>query len=191
LSNSDYILEFLEEDYSKQYCDDCLSTQLNIRPRQQVNQICRRLEQEGKIIRIRFRCDNCNKIKITNKLGSKIVGIRKKEHVVKGEKIKLLEDELKNLSRFKIEEIRTKIVKICQKIWAKHMKEEAPHSISKIINTLRDKDHIPSHQANMMLTICNLRNSYVYDGLELGNREKIIAYYAWEIIYDWYKILSE
>ena len=71
------------------------------------------------------------------------------------------------------------------------MKEESPHNISKIINKLRDKDHIPSHQANMMLTICNLRNFYVYDGLELGKREKIIAYYAWEIISDWKKVSSE
>jgi hypothetical protein len=191
LSNSDNILEFLEANYPNQYCDDCISTELGIRPRQQVNQICRRLEKDGKIKRLRLKCENCHKIKITNKIEPRFEGLRQKENMVKGQKIKLTENELKSIAKINIEELRNKIVRICQELWSETMRVKPPRSISKVINILKENKHIPSHLANMMLTICNLRNSYVYDGLELGEREKIIAYYAWEIISDWKKVSSE
>ena len=39
----------------------------------------------------------------------------------------------------------------------------------------------------MMLTICNLRNVYVWDRVPFGDREKVVASAAWEIIDEWWK----
>ncbi len=70
-----------------------------------------------------------------------------------------------------IEQVRTQVVRICRQIWSKQKSESPPHSISAVINTLRNENLLPSHQANMMLTLCNLRNAYVYEGIEMGHRE--------------------
>lgn len=48
------------------YCDDCLSEKLNIRPRQQVNQICNKLKKQGLLKRERKQCCYCSKDKLVN-----------------------------------------------------------------------------------------------------------------------------
>lgn len=63
--NSDHIVSFLEHNPGE-YCDDCLSSILGIRPRQQVNQICNRLNDYGSIRRGRGRCSSCHKNKLVN-----------------------------------------------------------------------------------------------------------------------------
>jgi len=69
--NVDKIIGFLENKGNVGYCDDCLSTELGITPRQQVNQICRRLQNEGRIIRERGICAICMRHKILNFLVNK------------------------------------------------------------------------------------------------------------------------
>lgn len=64
ITNSDKIIEFLTRE-KEQYCDDCLSTILNIKPRQQVNQICRNHEY---INREKGKCIFCSGNKIVNKV---------------------------------------------------------------------------------------------------------------------------
>jgi len=73
-TNEKKIIDFLfvEENKSNGYCDDCLSHKLKIKPRQQVNQICRRLKEEGKISRIKARCILCGKEKKLNFSAGKI-----------------------------------------------------------------------------------------------------------------------
>ena len=65
MSNTHHILEYLNES-KKNFCDDCLSGQTGIKPRQQVNQICRRLVKSGQIIRLKAACTLCNKFKVVN-----------------------------------------------------------------------------------------------------------------------------
>jgi hypothetical protein len=48
-------------------CDDCLSEKSGIRPRQQVNQLCRKLERSRELIRTQSSCAACGKIKTINK----------------------------------------------------------------------------------------------------------------------------
>lgn len=55
MDNTEKVLDYLEKS-GKRLCDDCLSTQLEIRPRQQVNQICNRLAQQGNITREKALC---------------------------------------------------------------------------------------------------------------------------------------
>ena len=48
------------------YCDDCLSEVLDIKPRQQVNQICNKLQVQGYIKREIKQCCYCLKDKLVN-----------------------------------------------------------------------------------------------------------------------------
>lgn len=52
MSNEQKILNFLAR-HQQSYDDDQLSELLSIEPRQQVNQICRRLKSQGKIQRLK------------------------------------------------------------------------------------------------------------------------------------------
>jgi hypothetical protein len=65
MSNAKTILKFLEA--TTACCDDCISTATGIEPRQQVNQICRRLEPRG-ITRRRDQCSRCGRTKTVNVL---------------------------------------------------------------------------------------------------------------------------
>lgn len=64
MNNMDLILELLDDINPKHYCDNCISKELRIFPRQQVNQICRRLMVRGKLTRENNQCNSCKKIKL-------------------------------------------------------------------------------------------------------------------------------
>jgi len=66
VTNRKAILDYLSNERSSFFCDDCLSEELSIEPRQQVNQICRQLLSEGAIERFKQSCDGCCKIKLVN-----------------------------------------------------------------------------------------------------------------------------
>ncbi|HOS11574.1 MAG TPA: hypothetical protein PLL82_08930, partial [Candidatus Aminicenantes bacterium] len=166
------------------YCDDCLSKELNITPRQQVNQICNKFAKAGKIMRNNSICDNCGKQKLSNHIGVEFP-FGQKAYVLK-ESIPLSKEIFGNLEEFDIEKIRTQVVHICHKIWIEKKEDAAPHSISSVINILKNDHYLPDHQANMMLTLCSMRNECVYDDFKLGDREKAIAINAWKIISDWW-----
>jgi hypothetical protein len=44
---------------------------------------------------------------------------------------------------------------------------------------------VPAHQANMMHTLCALRNCYAYEQLPLGTNELAVVQGAWAIVDDW------
>ena len=65
MNNSEKVNEYLH--CKKNYiCDDCLSRILEIRPRQQINQICNKLMKKGLLIRMHGECNVCKSIKIVN-----------------------------------------------------------------------------------------------------------------------------
>ncbi|MGR3914715.1 MAG: hypothetical protein OD918_09425, partial [Gammaproteobacteria bacterium] len=49
-------------------CDDCISQKTSITPRQQVNAICRKLEERGDVYREHAQCAGCGRHKIVNRL---------------------------------------------------------------------------------------------------------------------------
>lgn len=49
-------------------CDDCLSRECMIRPRQQVNQKCAYLLQVGQLIREKELCPQCGRMKLVNRI---------------------------------------------------------------------------------------------------------------------------
>jgi len=65
MSNAETILEFLEES-RKGVCDDCISRETRVEPRQQVYQICRQLEHRGTVTRRKDSCALCGHTKTVN-----------------------------------------------------------------------------------------------------------------------------
>jgi len=59
-------------------CDDCLSIESKVKPRQSVNQICRSLTQTGLCQRSQDKCDCCGSLKILNRIQATKKG--SKEH---------------------------------------------------------------------------------------------------------------
>lgn len=49
-------------------CDDCLSEETRIKPRQTINIACRSMEKEGELLRVKDSCPRCKSIKILNRL---------------------------------------------------------------------------------------------------------------------------
>ena len=68
MNNKDKILKYIAMHHSFYLCDDCLSKVLGINPRQQVNQICRKLMVNNEIVREIGKCSNCCKDKLLNKV---------------------------------------------------------------------------------------------------------------------------
>jgi len=187
MNNAEIVLEVLDDIRPEKYCDDCLSDELQIKPRQQINQICRRLADQGMIIRERSICSSCKKQKLTNLLGAVVSSSQSDLQIRESAAVYYSS----SASDINIESLRTQIAWICRDIWSKHKNDSPPHSISVIINSLKSDEFIPFHQANMMLTLCNLRNVYVYEKLKLGQREKTIASNAWSIISEWWSKISD
>jgi len=61
MTNVEIVADFASK--GKKYCDDCLSETLNIRQRQQVNIIVRKLEKENNYKRGIRQCESCSKDK--------------------------------------------------------------------------------------------------------------------------------
>ena len=68
MTNLEIVSSFITRNIASSYCDDCLSKELNIKPRQQINQICRKLDENKIIIREVQKCTNCSKYKLINKI---------------------------------------------------------------------------------------------------------------------------
>ena len=66
-TNAEIVMSLLKE-YGHSLCDDCLSIKTKITPRQQVNQIARRLAEQGEVKRNRDKCHLCKTKKIVNTL---------------------------------------------------------------------------------------------------------------------------
>ncbi|MED3550147.1 hypothetical protein [Cytobacillus praedii] len=64
-NNTEIVINYLNKT-DKQYCDDCLSEKLDIKPRQQINQICNKLKASKIITREKRQCNGCKEDKLLN-----------------------------------------------------------------------------------------------------------------------------
>jgi hypothetical protein len=185
MSNIDIMLEYLEQNGPGGYCDDCISEQLGIEPRQQVNQVARRLSKQGLISRGTGVCSVCDRNKTVNK--TNIAGTSELDAARVRDAAAVYEMK-GSLGPIDIEKVRTQVVHMCHSVWrGERPGEEPPRSVSGLINDLKESNLLPRHQANMMLTLCNLRNVYVYEELELGQSEVDVARGAWAIVSQWWE----
>ena len=183
MANTDQIIEYLEE-HEQAICDDCLSEILHITPRQQVNAICRRLQSDGLILRSQGICPSCQRGKLTNRLQA---GRPLNDQVKALAETRLVPQASRTLASptvRNIEEIRTHIVRFCRELWKAKTRGEPAHGAG-VISALRDKGIVPAHPANMMLTLCALRNCYSYEQLSLGANEMSVIQGAWSIVESW------
>lgn len=74
MTHQESILGYLEQ-RDIQLCDDCLGQELAIQPRQTVNQVCRSLANQGVICRRKYRCNQCGKAKLVNRMATEGQGI--------------------------------------------------------------------------------------------------------------------
>lgn len=64
MTNKEKIIDYISNS-NKILCDDCLSEELQIYPRQSVNQIANKLKKEERFIREKRNCDKCLKNKLS------------------------------------------------------------------------------------------------------------------------------
>jgi len=185
MSNAEAILEFLER-FPKGVCDDCVSRETRVEPRQQVNQICRHLEQRGTITRPKDRCGLCGHTKTVSVVN---IGRRRASapdapipsgaiqapagNAVYPGEAPSIEALWKHLDRF------------CKALVDKHRISNGKNGLAALISALSDRGAVPMHQANMMHTIRGLRNTYVHEDVPMGKRETAVAQAAWDIIREW------
>lgn len=177
MSNSEIILEFLET-VPRGCCDSCVSRETGVEPHQQVNQICRGLEQQGKSGRQEGPCALCNKKRILN-----IVSF-----VPPGKPttpVPVAQRSGQRQRSVDIEDLRNHLDRFCKVLVNKHKVADKAVGLARIISSLSDFDAIPYHEASMMHTIRSLRNAYVHDHVPMGAREAVIAEASWDIIREW------
>lgn len=70
MTNRESVVSFLQNVKSAR-CDDCISSETKITPRQIVNQICSNLVKKGLIYRAKGTCERCHKNKLVNSVSAK------------------------------------------------------------------------------------------------------------------------
>ncbi len=190
MSNSDAILEFLEHNRRGKYCDACIAAKAGVKPSKQVNTICNQLSKRGTLLRCDGSCTACRGSKTINVLAP--AGAAPARHIRKRATTRTPKASTRaaraSVNELGIEEMRTGIVRICQELCRKAKIEMAPNDgPAGIIGVLKEEQLIPRHEANMMHTICNLRNVYVWEQVELGPNEHAVASGAWKIVLAWWE----
>ncbi len=188
MSNTDRVLEYLQSIPAPGGCDDCLAKKTGIRPRRQVTEACRRLIDEGTLVRKKGKCPLGDHTRVLNTLtkrgasrrcgGSRRGGPRTAAHG-------RARTGTQASAALGIEEAWRYVDRFCRALWAKHLESEPPISLAESITTLRDEGFLPAHEANMMHTIRALRNLVVHENLDFGDHETAIARAAWEIVRAW------
>jgi hypothetical protein len=119
MANSAFVLELLDEIKPQGRCDDCLSEELDIRPRQTINQMCRALFAERRIKRVRGECGRCGKVKAANFRDESLAASPPKSRTTSPKAV-----EAQSLD---IEKVRTEMVRLCRELW--RQTESAPASV--------------------------------------------------------------
>jgi len=183
MSNAETILEFLER-FPEGVCDDCISRETGVKPRQQVNQICRQRERRETIKRRKDRCALCRQTKTVNVIrrgaSAPEVAIPARTAQGPGDASTVYQAEAAS-----IEALWKHLDRFCKALVDKHRISNGKKGLAVLISTLTDRGAVPMHQANMMHTIRGLRNAYVHDDMPMGKRETLIAQAAWDIIREW------
>jgi len=181
-TKTDIVIDFLETQHQDPICDDCISEISRVEPRQQVNQICRRVAKTGNILRSTGTCAICGKTKLCNVL-TRQSHPRNSNNLGKSTEAGPPYDSIGHV--LDIQEMRDHIVRFCRELSRLHDCPSSYTGASRLVIELREANALPSHQANMMLTIYGLRNVFSYEKIKFGSSECTIAQEAWKIIETW------
>jgi hypothetical protein len=183
MSNAETILEFLER-FSEGVCDDCISHETGVEPRQQVYQICRRLEQRDTITRRKYCCALCGHTKTVNLLG-RVASAPEVATPRRAAQLPREESRICEAEAVSIEALWKQLDRFCKALVERQKIPNGKNGLAALISLLADRGAVPLHLANMMHTIRGLRNAYVHDDTPMGKRETVIAQTAWDIIREW------
>ncbi len=199
MSYTDRVLQYLRSKSAQGGCDDCLARKTGIRARPKVAEACRRLADEGTVVRKKGKCPLGDHSRVLNTLARKAAPLRSgraKAGPASRSKAASASRRAPGGGRMRtaappaspplgIEGSWRYVDRFCRALWVKHLKSEPPSSLAEMITTLRDRELIPTHEANMMHTIRSLRNLVVHENLDFGEHETAIARGAWEIVRAW------
>ena len=159
------ILDLLE-DVPGGLCDACLKNALQMHSHQHVNAICRGLEQEGRLIRVKTayeECGGCLKVRVINSLQPAPSNVKPTN--TQGSK--------SSGSSFGINELdglRRDIIQLLNRIDPGSSRD----GFSKRVSALRSNQQLPSVIASLMLTHAAYRNEIYYNTHQLCDSESRI-----------------
>jgi hypothetical protein len=189
LTAKERIIEILENRPEGQ-CDDCLSEIANIRPRQQVNSICRDLTQRGKLRRESAICPECKRQKILNT----IIGLNKKpqpDEIFKVPEVR--ENEAQHHASFRsaaesLDSIRRKLIEIMNQLdplQNQRLGNAAREGFSDRLTRLADSGIIPTNIMIIMRMLNAMRNAAVYHECQFEAKEEELSNLAYQIVIKW------
>ena len=177
MSNADRLMEILEALAPKGLCDDHLALEANIQPRQQVNQLSRRLAEEGLILRAKGNCAHGDVGKLVN-------SIRESTLATPGLITTPLGAPREGQGPSVLEAWR-RIDRFCRAIWPRRVGRNPPLALNDIISGLRDEGVVPQHSAIMMNPLRIMRNEVGHMDAPIGPREQAISTAAYYIVAEW------
>jgi|SRR6185437_5412105 len=151
------ILDILE-DASNGLCDGCLLKKTGAKQRPQVNNICRILSDEDRLVREKgsLECDCCGKTIYLNRL--KPVPIQLASKIAEADCVVTVNQ---------MDELRREMIHYLNYLDPNNSRE----GFSKRVLALRDSQSIPTGIASLMLTHASYRNAMYYNRYTLSNDE--------------------
>ncbi len=192
MRHDDAMIEFLERDPTSPYCDECLGEMLGIDRPETVDHVARRLARDRHLRRGMGKCATCAKYKVVTSLRASLdavttaTGNRARVTVAAPPPAHRPVPWPGDPSTLDIEKMRNEVVRWCHLLWRSKRTEPPPRGLNDLIRQLREATLIPTHVAQMMLTLCYLRNAHVYEGQAMGHGERMVGAGAWEIVAGWW-----
>ena len=191
MSTTDRVLTYLRSNAARGGCDDCLARKTGIRARPKVAEACRQLATEGTLVRKKGKCPLGDHTRVLNTLAPQAASGRRgrlksgpaSRRTSGGGRTRAPTPPAS--AGLGIEGAWRYVDRFCRALWVKHLESDPPTSLAELITTLRGRELLPAHEANMMHTIRALRNLVVHENLDFGEHETAIARAAWEIVRTW------
>ena len=191
MSDTDRVIKYLQSKSARGGCDACLARETGSRTRAQVAQACRRLAADGTLVRKKGKCPLGGHTRVLNVLAPRTASKRSRRPKTDPTARRAVSRGRTRVpasptsTALEIEDAWRYVDRFCRSLWLKHLESEPPVSLAESITSLRDRELLPAHQANMMHTIRALRNFVVHENLDFGDHETTIARAAWDIVRAW------
>jgi len=181
LSSKERIFEVLEN-MPEGICDDCLSKQSQVYPRQQVNSICRNLSDIGKAKRERAICPLCCKLKTSNFLLAEVTTPSST-----GSSKALREPASAYGASEMLDSIRREIIRIFNEVDPiRRAQIGTRETFSERLSRLQNEGKVPNTICTVIRLLNSFRNLTVYEGCVLGSDELGFLEEAWKLVRGWW-----
>jgi hypothetical protein len=173
-------------------CDDCLSRITDVKPRQQVNMICRDLRKSGKLSRDKMECpEEKNKRK---KIVNKLIGVEETSPPIKPTKGSNVQEQAAQYqlaspnAAAKLDYIRRHILAIMNELDPQRQQSSSASTYEGFSDRLRrlsDTRIIPANIMIIMRMLSAMRNAVIYRDCVPEDQEEKLVDNAFNIILGW------